>query len=102
MAGLSYFKTARTHSSSDQELKNQNRVIHIILECKKFNEKERRKLQKIETRNSETKKIFLSKTIYDEVSNRHKYMLKVLKKLRIDKKKYYTPMEIPGTKLEQI
>ena len=46
MAGLSYFKTARTHSSSEKELRNQYRVIHTILECKKFTEKERRKIQK--------------------------------------------------------
>ena len=46
MAGLSYFKTARTHSSSEKELRNQYRVIHTILACKKFTEKERRKIQK--------------------------------------------------------
>ena len=32
MAGLSYFKTARTHSSSEQQLTNQYRLIHAILD----------------------------------------------------------------------
>ena len=91
MAGLSYFKTARTHSSSEKELRNQYRVIHTILECKKFTEKERRKIQKTEPKTSEPKKRFLSKTIYDEVSKRHKFVHKIFKKLHIDKDKYYAP-----------
>ena len=88
-------------SSSEKELRNQYRVIHTILECKKFTEKERRKIQKTEPKTSEPKKRFLSKTVYDEVSKRH-FVHKIFKKLHIDKDKYYAPMEIPGVKLEQM
>ena len=76
--------------------------IHTILECKKFNEKESRKIKKTKPKTSEPKKRFLSKTVYDEVSKRHKFVHKIFKKLHIDKEKYYAPMEIPGVKIEQM
>ena len=40
MAGLSYFKTARTHTSTSTELQNQFSVIYSILRGKGFTSKQ--------------------------------------------------------------
>ena len=78
--------------------------IHPFLSQQSYEKKtkERKKLQKTRTKISEPKKRFLSITVYDEVSKRHKFVHKIFKKLHIDKEKYYAPMEIPGVKLEQM
>ena len=102
MAGLSYFNTARMHTTTRKELENQYKVINTILKGKGFNQWEINKMQKHKKSESKEKKIFLTKTVYNETSERHKYVIKIFKTCNIDKNKYYKPMEIPGKKLEQM
>ena len=64
--------------------------IHPFLSQQSYEKKtkERKKLQKTRTKISEPKKRFLSITVYDGVSQRHKFVYKFFKKLHIDKEKY--------------
>jgi len=48
------------------------------------------------------KRRFLSTTVYDEVTERHKFIFKIFKGCHINPEKYYKPMETPGKKLEQM
>ena len=61
MAGLSYFKTARTHSSSEQQLTNQYRLIHAILECKNSKEKTEGSFKKLKQKYLNQRKDFFLK-----------------------------------------
>ena len=102
MAGLSYFHTARMHTGTTTELKNQFAVIQAILECKGFSAKQIKQMEKYKSKEVKQRKRFLSKTVFNEVSDRHKYILKAFKTCNIDPEKYYMPMEITGKKLEQM
>ena len=91
MAGLSYFNTARTHTVTRKECKNQIKVIHSILECKGFNKNQTKEMQNIRRKVNQEKRKFLSKTCYNEVT-RHKFVLKIFKVCNINPEKYYKPM----------
>ena len=102
MAGLSYFKTARTHTSTSNELQNQFSVIYSILRGKGFTSKQIKYMENFKSKQDKVKKRFLSKTVFDEMSNRHKYVGRAFKACNIDQEKYFSPMEVPGRKLEQM
>ena len=86
MAGFGYFRTNKTHTTSIEELANQNRVVETLLKEKGF------PAQLIDLckdnslpKGSWEKNKFRGVTVYDSVN----YML------------CYLPAKIPGEKLEQ-
>ena len=102
MAGLGYFRTVRTHCSTQKEIQNQFKVVYAILKCKGFNKQQIKRMEKFKTGKIKEMKRFLSKTTYDSTSRRHEYILRTFKGCGIDPQKYYQPMEVSGKKLEQI
>ena len=102
MAGLSYFKTARTHTSTSNELQNQFSVIYSILRGKGFTTKQIKYMENFKSKRNIVKKRFLSKTVFDEISKRHEYVSRAFRSCNIDQEKYFSPMELPGRKLEQM
>ena len=55
MAGLCYFKTNRTHTTSEEELSRQNQIVTSILKEKGFPLKFIKNLAKIPKKNKEIK-----------------------------------------------
>lgn len=102
MAGLSYFNTTRSHTVTRKERINQFKVIHSILECKGFNKNQIKEIQNMRKNKNPEKRKFLSKTCFNEVTQRHKFIHKIFKVCHFNPEKYYRPMEIPGKKLEQM
>ena len=103
MAGLCYFRTNRTHTSTKKELFNQDRIVQNLLEEKGFS---KTLIQEMKTKenpyNQETEREnFTGLTVYDKVSNRHKFVKNVIKNSNLDTSKYYLPADIPGKKIEQ-
>ena len=102
MAGLCYFKTNRSHTTSKEELSRQNQIVFTILKEKGFPLKFIKKLaKKPKNKEIKEKKKFTGVTIFDNVSMRHKFVKNVLNNSTLNKDQYYLPAEIPGTKLEQ-
>ena len=103
MAGLHYFNTNKTHTSSIRELSNQNQIVKTILQEKGFPENEIRKIRKVSKKRPEKqeKKKYIGTTVFDNVSKRHVFVKNVFKNSKLDKDTYYLPAEIPGRKLEQ-
>ena len=103
MAGLCYFRTNRTHTSTKKERLNQDRIVQILLEEKGFSKtsiQEMKIKEKPDSQETERKK-FTGLTVYDKVSNRHKFVKNVIKNSNLDTSKYYLPADIPGKKIEQ-
>ena len=104
MAGISYFRTARSHTNSKFELKNQNKIVHTILKLKGFpvplinRMKTRRTDQPSKT---DPAKKFLGTTTFDKISLRHFFVNQVFTESAIDQDLFFRPMSIPGPKLEQ-
>ena len=104
MAGILYFRTARSHTNSKFELKNQNKIVHTILKLKGFpvplinRMKTRRNNQPSKT---DSAKKFLGTTTFDKISLRHFFVNQVFTESTIDQDLFFRPMSIPGPKLEQ-
>ena len=102
MAGLCYFKTNKTHTTSEEELGRQNDIVTAILKQKGFPLNFIKKLAKTpKDKEIKEKKRFTGVTVFDSISMRHKFVKNVIKNSTINKEVYYLPTEIPGTKLEQ-
>ena len=103
MAGSTYFRTTRTHSSSKIEQQNQFKVVTTILKLKGFSKSKIRRMstQHRQPRLCSHAKKFLGTTTFDKISLRHHYVKKVVKHSGIDLNSFYIPMEVPGPKLEQ-
>ena len=103
MAGLAYFRNTRTHTTTKVEQRNQNRIVSAILQLKGFSKSKIKKMRLFRTtqRTESPIKKFLGTTIFDKISLRHTYVKKVIKRSSLDLSYYYTPMDIPGPKLEQ-
>ena len=102
MAGTNYFRTARTHCTNKKELKNQLKVIRCILNLKGFSKNQIKlmELHKKKDKPQQSKK-FISTIKYNECSKRHLHVKNLVKSIPINLDKYYMPMDIPDTKLEQ-
>ena len=101
MAGLCYFKTNRTHTTSEEELSRQNQIVTSIPKEKGFPLKFIKSLAKIpKNKEIKEKRRFTGVTVFDSVSMRHKFVKNVINHSTINKELYYLPVEIPGTKLE--
>ena len=101
MAGLCYFKTNKTHTTSQEELSRQNEIVTAILKEKGFPRQFIKKLAKTpNNKEIKEKKKFSGVTVFDSVSLRHKFVKNVINHSTINIP-YYLPTEIPGTKLEQ-
>ena len=103
MAGSTYFRTTRTHSSSKIEQQNQFKVVTAILKLKGFSKSKIRRMsnQHRQPRLCSHAKKFLGTTTLNKISLRHHYVKKVVKHSGIDLNSFYIPMEVPGPKLEQ-
>ena len=103
MAGRSYFRTARSHTTSKVELRNQLRIVSTILKLKKFPDTmiHQMKYTTLKPKSLSVNKRFLGTTIYDKVSLRHSFVSQFVKNSSIDKNIYFLPMPVPGPKLEQ-
>ena len=102
MAGTSYFRTARTHCTDKKELQNQLKIVRCILELKGFSKNQIKlmELHKKKDKSQQSKK-FISTIKYNECSNRHVHVKNFVKSIPINLEKYYMPMDIPDSKLEQ-
>ena len=102
MAGLCYFRTNRTQTSTNVELANKNSIVEMLLKEKGFPIK-LIELCKIDsgTKKSKEKKKLMGVTTYDSVSKRPKYVKQVIGNSKLNKDLYYLPAEIPGKKLKQ-
>ena len=103
MAGLCYFRTNRTHTSSKKELENQNMIVEKLLRKKGF---PNRFIQNIKSKNKgkdqgKEKKKFTGITVYNNISQRHIFVKNVVKNSILDKETHYLPAEVPGKKIEQ-
>ena len=103
MAGLCYFRTNRTHTTSKKELENQNRIVESLLRKKGFPIRfiQDLKLTMKRTEDGKEKKKFTGTTVYDKVSQRHIFVKNVVKNSSLDKNTHYQPAEVPGKKIEQ-
>ena len=103
MAGLGYFRTARTHTCSTEEYNQQSEIIKTILREKGFHKNIIHELEHPKTQkpSNDSTKRFIGTTEFDKVSNRHIYVKKILVKSLLDKNKFFLPADIPGRKLEQ-
>ena len=102
MAGVSYFHTARTHCTNKKELQNQLKIVRCILELKGFSKNQVKcmELHKKKDKPHQRKK-FISTIKYNECSNRHVHIKNFVRNIPINLEKYYMPMDIPDSKLEQ-
>ena len=104
MAGKSYFRTARSHTNSDFELKNQLKIIHAILQLKGFPTPMITRMSKSNLRHSSTtekSKRFLGTTTFDKIGRRHSFVTQVFSESSLDDNLFFRPMSTPGPKLEQ-
>ena len=103
MAGLTYFRAARTHTSSKLEQQNQFRIVSAILKLKGFSKSKLKKWANNISDVARTRKLkkFLGTTVLDKVSLRHHHVKKVIKHSCIDLNSFYVPMDVPGPKLDQ-
>ena len=103
MAGRSYFRTARSHTNSKIELKNQLKIVHAILKNKGFPNSMIKRMQSV--KNTKLKpilaKTFLGKTVFDKVSLRHSFVTKVFLDSSLNRELLFLPMSVPGPKIEQ-
>ena len=103
MAGRSYFRTARSHTNSKIELKNQLKIVHAILKNKGFPNSMIKRMQSV--KNTKLKPIlakkFLGKTVFDKVSLRHSFVTKVFLDSSLNRELFFLPMSVPGPKIEQ-
>ena len=104
MAGISYFRTARSHTNSTFELKNQLKIVHTILKLKGFpipliNGMKTHRINKLSKTDSAKK--FLGTTTFDKISLRHSFVTQVFTESAIDQDLFSRPMSVPGPKLEQ-
>ena len=102
IARRSYFRTARSHTSSKTEQKKQFKIVHAILKLKGFPKKMVYKMhsQRINTLKTNPKK-FLGTTTFDKVSLRHKFVSQFVRDSHVNTDLFYLPMAIPGPKLER-
>ena len=84
MAGLHYFNTNKTHTSSIRELSNQNQIVKTILQEKVFQNTKLEKLGKL-VKNSQKNKKRKGTTVFDNVSKRHVFVKNVFKNSKLDK-----------------
>ena len=103
MAGLGYFRTARTHTCSNEEYIHQSNIVKTILTEKGFPPGIIRELENLETNPSKDNKgkKFTGTTVYNEVSKRHSFIKQIFNKSKLNKETYYLPTDIPDQKLEQ-
>ena len=100
--GLKVIHSKVPSSGSIKELETQYKVIQTILKCKGFSNKQIFKIRNFRQTEELERKRFLCKTVYNEVSERHKYVVKTFMSCNINKEKYYKPREITGKKLERM
>ena len=77
MAGRSYFRTARSHTNSKFELKNQLKIIHAILKLKGFPTRMIKRMSNFKLRPTskpDTWKRFLGTTTFDKIGRRHSFV----------------------------
>ena len=104
MAGRSYFRTARSHTNSKFELKNQLKIIHAILKRKGFPTHMIKRISNSNLRPTskpDTCKRFLGTTIFDKIGRRHSFVIQVFSESSINEQLFFRPMSTPGPKLEQ-
>ena len=101
MAGLGYFRTNKTHTSSQEELAWQNEIVKNILREKGFPDQFIKELANTSKKEKRESKRYTGVTVFDEISKRHIFVKKVFSKSIIDKDKFHLPADIPGKKLEQ-
>ena len=105
LAGIGYFRTARTHCMDIRELKNQYKIVRHILSLKGFSKNQIGKIEKLKNKNKtiekDKKKKFIATIKFNGVSNRHQYVKNFVKRSSINLDDYYVPMDIPDRKLEQ-
>ena len=101
MAGSTYFRTARTHTSSTVELLRQYKVIRHILKLKGFSMSSIFKMQRSRSNPNTFKKRFLSKTVYNSVTSSHRFIHMLARNCNVNLELFYLPMEIPQPKLDQ-
>ena len=87
MAGLGFFNTAKSHTVTRKERKNQFKVVHSILEYKGFDKTQIKEMQSMRRKGKQEKRKFLSKTCYNEVTQRHKFVHNIFKICNINPEK---------------
>ena len=70
MAGLHYFNTNRSHTSSVRELSKQKHIVKLILREKGFPEKEICKMVKLNKRKpkQKEKRKYIGSTVFDNIN----------------------------------
>ena len=104
MAGRSYFRTARSHTNSTFELKNQLEVVNAILKLKAFPNRLINRMKSHTITNlskTDSAKKFLGTTTFDKINLRHSFVTQVFTESAIDQNLFFCPMSVPGPKLEQ-
>ena len=104
MAGRSYFRTARSHTNSTFELKNQLEVVNAILKLKAFPNRLINRMKSHTITNlskTDSAKKFLGTTTFDKINLRHSFVTEVFTESAIDQNLFFHPMSVPGPKLEQ-
>ena len=102
MAGLSYFRTIKLLSSDPEEYIRQRTVVSHILKSKRFSIPAISKMGCVSKKTVHVSKRFLSTITFDQVTNRHKFITKMIRQFKLDPDKYYRPACIPGVKLENL
>ena len=88
--------------SSPGELRNKYRTIQHILRLKGFSKQLINEIQSTKIiSDKKPNKRFISTVIFDEIYQRHRFLRDLFKHSKIDLDRYYMPMDVPGTKLEQ-
>ena len=102
MAGLCYFRTNRTHTCNNLARDRQDQVTRTILIAKGYPRNYIKRLRSYEHRAGVVpKKKFLGKTIHDGISKRRVFVKNIVKHSLVDLEKFYSPVDVPGKKLEQ-
>ena len=94
MAGLGYFRTNRSHMRSRLALDGQDWVTKAILLATGFPVYFIKRLRTFVSKSLQPKKKFLGTTVHDKVSKRHLFVKNVIVVP-------YSPVDVPGKKLEQ-
>ena len=98
MAGRSYFRTARSHTNSRFELKNQLKVVHAILKLKGFPIRMVKQMSDSglrPTSKPDKSKTFLGSTTFNKIGLRHSFVTRVFSESSIDQQLFST---LPRTK----
>ena len=99
MAGISYFCTARSHTNSRSELKNQLKVVHAIIKFLGFPIgmiKQMNASVLWPTSKPDKSKKCLGTTTFHKIGLRHSFVTRVFSEFSIDQQLIFRPISIPG------